>query len=83
MEYSNDLKMYFPTSALDDMLMPLIDEFQNESLWDELVRRLAKEGNRLRVAAAGRYALRTGRSPTIETKGWPESFCLGPSALRP
>ena len=41
-EYSNDLKMYFPTSALDDMLMPLIDEFQNESLWDELVQRLAR-----------------------------------------
>jgi hypothetical protein len=65
------------------MLMPLIDEFQNEFLWDELVRRLAKAGNRLRVAAAGRYALRTGRSPTIETKGWPVSFYLGPSALRP
>lgn len=40
-EYDEELKDYFPTKEFDEAMDPLIDDFENESFWEELSYRLA------------------------------------------
>lgn len=43
-EYSDELREYFPTRKYEDTCsaMEFFDEFENESFWDELINRLAE-----------------------------------------
>jgi len=40
-EYDAELKKFFPTNEFDEMMLAFIDDFEEESFWEELAYRLA------------------------------------------
>ncbi|MBM3306378.1 MAG: hypothetical protein FJY79_10635 [Candidatus Aminicenantes bacterium] len=40
-DYDEELKDYFPTKEFEEAMDPLIDDFENETFWEELSYRLA------------------------------------------
>lgn len=40
--YDEHLGGYFPTRLMEDILQPVIDDFEDLSFWDELVHRMAR-----------------------------------------
>ena len=40
--YVEELEGYYPTQTMEAAVHPVIDEFENDSFWDELINRLAQ-----------------------------------------
>src|SRR3972149_7905870 len=59
-EYSKDFHEYMPTRKYEDTCsaMEFIEEFENESFWDELIDRLAERDTIREVGEAGFKALK-------------------------
>jgi len=59
-EYSKELRQYFPTRKYEDTCsaMEFIEEFENESFWDELIDRLAERDAIREVGMDGFKALK-------------------------
>lgn len=57
--YDKELKQYFPTRKYEDThsAMDFIEEFENDSFWDELIERLAERDAIREVGEVGYKAL--------------------------